>query len=552
MTRAPAFGHPPPERSAAPDSSRRRVGVAFLLVLGLELLLYVGFASRLIQARIGYQYDEALFVDSAVFMLHGVGVPPTRDYDRWVAAHGRRWPLMVLPYAGTAKAVVALPVFALFGIGTETARYPGVVLGCAGIAGLVTLIGLHVSPVAGLLVGALLAIHPSYLDLTVFDNSGVSVWMAVMGLGALALSKHLHRPSRISAFLLGAVAGLGAWARLNVLWLVASALVAALLVFGRRAVPPWDQIAAAAIGSCVGALPLILYEAGSGIATLRFIAETRQPLSLGRLGLRLRETAELMISDDEQRRIWAGPLLSAWQAALGAVLLAALPACLAVRLWSEDPWLSRWRRAFAWSAIVLSGIMLTSGLQVAPHHLVAVLPLTLAALAILLVELGFRARPAIPWIAAGATALAVVLISWDVRIDRGLRRSGGVGIWSTAVEDVGRYLKSHPVPLDRLKILNWGFLNNLYVASGGSVYGTELFWGATRTHSSRGLGWESEIRDGGAFLLYLFPTGSPSIDAAAEGFSKALEDYRGPYRERRFFDRSGSPVARLVEIPAAR
>jgi hypothetical protein len=103
-----------------------------------------------------------------------------------------------------------------------------------------------------------------------------------------------------------------------------------------------------------------------------------------------------------------------------------------------------------------------------------------------------------------------------------------------------------------LKVLNWGFLHNLYVGSGGSVYGSELFWGATRTRSSRRLAWESEILDGGVFLMYVFPTGSPSLDAAAEGSSQALKEYRGPRRETRFFDRSGSPVALLVEIPTAR
>jgi hypothetical protein len=113
-------------------------------------------------------------------------------------------------------------------------------------------------------------------------------------------------------------------------------------------------------------------------------------------------------------------------------------------------------------------------------------------------------------------------------------------------------VQSQSVHPDRLKILNWGFLHNLYVGSGGSVYGSELFWGATRARSSRGPSWESEILDGGVFLMYVFPTGPPSLEAAVEGFSQALKEYRGSRREKRFFDRSGSPVALLVEIPAAR
>jgi len=522
------------------------------LLLGVELLLYVGFASRLIHAHVGYQYDEAIYVDSAVFALHGVGMPPTRDFGRWTAVHGRRWPLMIIPYVGTTKALVALPLFAVFGITPEVARLSGVALGCVGIAGLVTLVGIEVSPLAGLIVGALLAIHPSYLDLTVFDNGGVSVWMAAMGLVSLALANHLRRRTRPSALLLGIAGGLGIWARLNVLWLIASVIAAALFVYGRRAIPPKAQIGAMALGICCGAFPLVLYEAGSGLATLRFIADARQPLSVGRVAHLPRETAELMISDGEQRGIWAGPRMPAWQVGVGAALLVSVVFCLFVGVSSRDPGISRWRRAFAVSAVVLVGVMLTSGFPIAPHHLVAVLPLALAALAILSVEASSRFRIATPLLAAAAFGLSVLLVSWDSRIVRGLRQSEGKGFWSSAVDGVRRDVQAHAVPPDRLKILNWGFLHNLYVGSGGSVYGSELFWGATRERSSRGIAWGSEILDGGVFLLYLFPTGPSALDAAAVGFSRALEVYRGPRRERRFFDRSGSPVALLVEIPTAR
>ena len=84
------------------------------------------------------------------------------------------------------------------------------------------------------------------------------------------------------------------------------------------------------------------------------------------------------------------------------------------------------------------------------------------------------------------------------------------------------------------------------------MYGSELFWGATEALSSRGMSWASEIRDGGSFLLFSFPTGSAFLDAAAEGFAEALQKHEGPRRETRFLDRSGSPIALLIEIePAA-
>jgi len=525
------------------EQQTRRTRVLFWLSLIVPLSLYIGFASRFIGAHVGYQYDEALFVESAVFVLRG-----TPDLATWIAGHGRRWPLMIIPYMGTTKACVALPLFATLGISADVARFSGVVLGSLGIAGLVTLIGTQICPAAGLILGVFLAIHPSYLDYTVFDNGGVSVWMAAMGLFALALTDYLRRRSALSALLLGIAAGLGVWGRVNVLWLLASGIVAALVVFGRRAIPASHHIAAMMIGGLLGALPLISYELGSRLGTLRFISSTERPLSGPLVAQRLGALTELMISDGEQRGIWAGPPLPAWEIGIGGGLIAMVLLCACARIRSGSSSISRWRRAFAASAAVLTIIMLTSRLGIRQHHLAAVLPLALSALAILSVEIVKRLRLAFLPLGALAVGLAVLSLSWDARIDRGLRETRGKRVFSSAVYDLAEYLQSQHVPPDRLKILNWGLRNNLYVISRGSVYGSELFWGATKARSSRGIRWESEIRDGGSFLLYLFPTGPPALDAAAEGFSEVLKDYDGLRQERLFADRSGDPFARLVEI----
>jgi hypothetical protein len=545
-----------PARLLGENCSRMelRKRLSFLaLSLVVPLALYGGFAGRLITSHVGYEIDEAIYVESAVFVLRGSAPPPFRyDYASWLSTRGRRWPLMIIPYVGTTKAFVALPLFAIFGITAPVARWSGVLLGAVGIAGLVTLIGKRTDPIAGLIAGVALSIHPSYLDLTVFDNGGASVWMASMGLMCLALENHLRRQSNRSALLLGIAAGFGVWARANVLWLLVSVVAGALFAYGRRAFPPRTQLRAIALGACAGALPLILYEVGSRLATFRYIETASQPLSREKVGERLRELAELMISDGEQRGIWSGPPLPFWEIGIGAALLVAVLCCLFLPGTAESPAVTRGRRAFAISAVVLSAIMMASRLGIRQHHLVAVLPLALGALVILSLEAVRRWRQAIPLLAAAALGLALIFVSWDIRIDRGLRASRGTGVWSSAVDDVGRYLQSHPVAPSRLKILNWGFQSNLYVGSGGSVHGSELFWGATKARSSRGRTWESEIRDGGSFLLFAFPTGSAFLDAAAQGFAEALQKHEGPRRERRFLDRSGSPVALLIEIePAA-
>ena len=458
---------------------------------------------------------------------------------------------MIIPYVGTVKAAVALPLFALFGIGPATARFAGILLGGLGVAGLTIFLARRISAAAGLLTGLLLAINPSYLDFTVFDNGGASLWMASLGLVSLALLHHLRRHSAASAFLLGVAAGLGVWARLNVLWMLAALALAGALAFGRRAVPARGPLAAMAAGGFLGALPLIAYEVGSGVATWKFIQSTREPASAARALRRLQELAETMVSAAEQRALWAGPRLPWWQVGFGAFLfgLALLCAVLPRPLGAPD--ISRWRRFFGIASLAATALFCASGLNVSQHHLVGVLPLAIASLALLMVEFWPRRRLVVPLLAA-LGVLALLSGYWDVRIQRSLRATGGTWFWSSALDEAAGYLEARAVAPSRLKILTWGLHPNLYVASGGAVHGTDLFWGATSQLSSRGLTWDAEIREGGSFLLHLSPAGSAPLDAASTGFRRAYDAYAGPRRETRFFDRSGMPMVLLVEVePAA-
>lgn len=530
----------------------RRKAPSRVLLLALPVTLYVCLAARLIRTGVGYEMDEALYVESAVYMLHGSGEPPfMHDAASWINAAGRRWPLMIIPYVGATKAYVALPFFAAFGISAAVARFVSILLGSVGIAGLVVLIGSEVGSTAGLIVGMILAIHPSYLDFTVFDNGGVSMWMAGMGLTALALTLYLRRRSTFSGLLLGAAAGLGVWARANLLWLIAAVILASLFTWGRRAVAPRRHITAMLAGGFLGVLPLTIYEVNSRLATFRFMSSTRQALSAQTIAQRFRALGELMIADGEQQGIWAGPALTHWEMGIGGALLLLVVGSLFVRIGPGDPETARWRRACALSAVLMTMIMVTSGLGISQHHLVAVLPLAVAALAVFCVEVVRRFRAAILPLAAAAAGFVVLCLSWDVRIESGLRRTGGIRVWSSAIDGVHEYLASHPVPPDRLKILSWGLQNNLYVISAGAVYGTELFWSGTEALSPRGIPWGSEIADGGSFLMYSFDKGSSRLSAGARGFWQALEGYGGPRRDTTFFDRSGSPVAVLVEIGPA-
>jgi hypothetical protein len=257
-----------------------------------------------------------------------------------------------------------------------------------------------------------------------------------------------------------------------------------------------------------------------------------------------------MIADAEQRQIWSGPPLRRWELGVGiALLLLVLPAAI---LPTRDSAAGKWRRAFATAAIVLAALMLASRLGIAQHHLIAVLPLALSAVTLLALETARRFRSAMPPLAVLGVGLLALFVRWDLRIDRGLRRTGGTWSYSSAIDDARRHLASNHVPPERLKILNWGFQNNFYVASGGALYGTELYWGATRDMGRPGRTWAQEIADGGSFLAFVTPAGVSPLNAASEGFAEALARYEGPRRETVFPDRLGKPHVRLVEIARGR
>jgi hypothetical protein len=532
------------------ETAQERTRALWTLALVLPLVLYGAWAAAFIRAGVGYEMDEALWTESAVYLLKGSGTPPFgHDPASWITLFGRRLPLMILPYEGSTKAFATLPFFAAFGIRTAVARAASVLLGAIGIVGLVTLVGRTIGAAAALLLGILLAVHPSYLDLTVFDNGGTAVWMAAMGIIALALSHHLRRPSARSALWLGVAAGVGVWARANVLWLIAASVAAGLLVFGRRAIPPLRHVAAMLGGGILGTLPLIVYEIASRFGTLRFIDATRQPLGCALFEHRLRDLADVMLSDREQKIVWGGAQLPSWTLAFGAATLVVI-LLVAIRPAATPP--ARWRRTFALTALFLAAIILSSRLNIQQHHHVAVLPLAVAVIVALGAGSASRRRAIVPWLAVLAAGFLTFALVENLRIRRGLERTGGKRVFSSAIEDLRGELEAHPVPPDRLKILNWGFQNPLYVISGGSLHGTELYWGATRERSRRGLTWDQEIRDGGSFLLYAFVMGPPDLSDGAAGFEEALRRYDGPKTVRILRDRTGEDWARLITIEPSR
>src|SRR5262249_25585626 len=159
-----------------------------------------------------------------------------------------------------------------------------------------------------------------------------------------------------------------------------------------------------------------------------------------------------MVADREQRTVWGGPPVEPWQLVLGAaLLLLVVLALLPSRRPSAEAAMDRsaCRRWLAGTALLLVPILATSRLNVTHHHLAAIRPLALAALAIASVELAERfrrVRALAPVLTLGAAGLAAVFVGWDVRIARGLQETGGIRAFSSALDDAARVLAARRLP----------------------------------------------------------------------------------------------------------
>jgi len=509
-------------------------------------LLYVAAAACFPWDRPGLHYDEALFVRDAVPVLRGSSqVPFVHELRSWIRIGDRSIPIMDLPYAGAIKGYLAVVPFALFGTGVVVCRALAVFMTALGIGGIAWTISRELSPGVGAAVGAVIALHPAILDQTIYDNSAVALWMASLGLAAVTMSRFARTSSDTAAFAFGAALGFALWGRVNFLWLIAAAGIAAA-VFAPLFRWLKNGIESLVLGFALGSAPLLLYEALTRVGTLKFMRGSNvSGGALGQLRYRTLLLGEVLLSDQEHRAIWGGPAMPKWQIVFASALAAAgiATALFAPKSERESARDVAWRRAAALTVLIFTAQMLASGLNIAQHHLVTVVPVVALAAA-----LGFRriavtpARRIVLGLAVGL--FAVLGLSWNWRSSAGIRRTGGHGSWSDAIEGVTGVVRAR-APGPAARVLTWGLSNNIYVLAAGASAPRDEFWGATEAGSARNRSWNDEVRKGGWFLIGADP--SP----AKAGFQRALAAARSPSRRWTFRERDGTFYAELIQVPPA-
>ena len=211
----------------------------------------------------GLQQDEVLFI-APYFHLAGSSL------FRFGIFH-RRIPVMFLTYEGALKNWLCAPIFQLAAPTSWTVRLPALLLGTLTILLFVRLLETVHSRRAAWIGGVLLATDTMFLLTTCFDWGPVAFQHFLLVAGALLLVKFAAEQARPTLFWGFFCFGLGLWDKALFSWILIGLTFASVLIFPREL---WKNLTArnaklAAAGFCLGALPLIVYNSVSGLATFR-------------------------------------------------------------------------------------------------------------------------------------------------------------------------------------------------------------------------------------------------------------------------------------------
>jgi hypothetical protein len=494
----------------------------------------------------GLQYDEAIFEHGAVHLLTSRDAPRfAHNTATWIRIGDRHVPLMVLPYIGSATFFLDALPFALFGASAATARMVNLLLGAAGIWGVGRFGQSQLGPRLGTALALVLAIHPGYLTWTMYDNAGVSIWMAALGIVCLAALRYTERFDPASAFLLGACVGLAVWCRANYVWLLTGVLVGLAIVLRAQLLRTMSHWPALIAGGVAGSMPLIAYEFASDLGTLRFVRDASDGASrLQLVSARLAMGAQALVYDAHRRGIWAGPELPGWHMLFfAALLVVSALACLLAG--GENHARARIHRIAGLALVLTVGLTLASPIRLTPAHFVVYLPLAAFVVLAAVQSATARWRAARFVVLAVGVAYAVVALFWDARTAIGIRETGGTGMWSDAVFAVAETIETRHRGRT-IGILDWGLANNLYVLTSGSFRPRELFWGATSERTGLGTTWAEEVSGGGVYLL----NGESNTfnKDTREAFRRAVGQSGLSYSKTDFRQRDGRVHAELYEV----
>lgn len=463
--------------------------------------IYCALALALIAQGPGLHYDEALPAMPAVHLARSSG-PPTYPHDpgTWLCSGRRCLPLMNLRYAGAVKDLLYLPVWAATGPSVEAFRLLGMLFGAIGVAGVAALAAKFAGWREAATGALVLAIHPAYIQQTVFDSGLIAAWMLAFGLLGFAIAAYASQAYARRAFFVGAACGFGIWCRANFLWLLIAVVLAALGEIARRRRHALPFV----LGGLAGGLPFLVYQVISRGGTIEALSmhDAAGPF-VENLKSRLVLLSETLLADREHRAMWGDASLPLWHSIPIAVLaLSALAVCFRRGALG---------RIVALTTLALTAILLVSRMAIGEHHLIVLVPLVALAAG---VAAGLvRARLRVPALLVyGGLALF-----WNGLTILGLYDSQGKNLWSSASATLAQQLSRRE---EEIVFIDWGLHNQIYFLTRGSLRAREVFGDETRAET--GDLWTSFVQPGRLFVTNgryhrVFPAPAEGVRAALVG-----------------------------------
>ena len=397
-----------------------------------------------------------------------------------------RIPLMIMTYIGTTKAWLYRPIFAMFGTGIVALRLPMLLAGVASV----WLFFLFLRRIAGeraAAIGcALLAVDSSYL-LTICYDWGPVALQHLLILAALLLLVRFGQQRGHQALFWGfCLLGLALWDKALAVWMISGIGVAAAVLFPRRilALVTRRRIAIAVLGFCLGALPLLTYNAKNHWITFRgnFKKDTSDIPGKARALMITARGAGLfgwMFNEDWQTAVPHPPRGLAQNISAGISSLAGHPrqhllfysfllALLLAPLARGD---ALGAIAFGCIAMAVAWVQMaiTANAGGSVHHTILLWPFPQ-----LVVGVSFAAASRRLGRRAGIVALAVVgtvMTASGVLVTAEYHyvsfRYGGSPVWTEAIFPLTDYLKS--VKAGNIYCVDWGIIDSLRLLSHGTL-----------------------------------------------------------------------------------
>ncbi len=426
----------------------------------------------------GLYNDEVLFVGPQ-FNLPGAAVFEAN-------IHRHTIPLMLLTYLGSLKSWLYMPILAVLEPSYVSVRLPVLLLGGLTVWLVVRLVESMHGRRAAWIAGLLIATDTSFILTTCFDWGPVALEHFLLVAGLLLLLKFAASGSRPALFFGFCCFGLGMWDKALFIWMLSGIVVAAVVVFHREIWLrlTWRNAGLAAAGFCVGALPLLAYNAVSGFATFRSNSsfafnEFRSKAAVLRTTWNGSAMLEFFASPTwaDHPREAQGPA-EHFSFKLNSIVgehptnrLAG--AFLIALLLTPALWFTRARRPIAFCLIAIAvawfQMAITKGAGGAAHHVVLLWPIPHIFLAVAFAEASLRLRKIGAWVVVVAMLyLAAENLLVTNQYFYQLARYGPASHWTDAIYELSRSvgeLKPSKVVID-----DWGMSNQLLLLHRGQIH----------------------------------------------------------------------------------